>query len=115
MKNGNTETLIAGLKRLAIEQQRPLWKRVATELEKPSRNRRVVNLWKIDKFAKDGELLLVPGKVLGDGVLTKKVTIAAAQFSDEARHKLVASGSTVLSLEEAAKHHADGKNIRILG
>lgn len=115
MKNDQLTTLITQLKRVAIEKERPLWKRVAADLEKPTRARRIVNLWLIEQYAKDGETLIVPGKVLGDGVLTKKVTVAAASFSDEAKRKLAANGSKALSIEELLKHKPDGKEIRILG
>lgn len=115
MKNAQTKTIITALKRLAIEQQRPLWKRVATDLEKPTRQRRIVNLWKLEKEAKEGDVIIIPGKVLGDGVLTKRLTIAAAQYSAEAKRKLAAGGSSVLTIEELLRKHADGKNIRIIG
>ncbi len=115
MKNEQTTATVRELKRLSIERQRPLWKRIATDLEKPSRRRRIVNLWKVEQLAKEGELIVVPGKLLGDGVLTKKVTVAAASYSAEALKKLAASGCTALSLRELVKAHPDGKNIRILG
>ncbi len=115
MKNNQTTSLCVALKRLAIEQKRPLWKRVASDLEAPTRSRRVINLWRIEEQAKDGETIIVPGKVLGDGLLTKKITIAAASCSAEAKRKLTASGSKVLSIEELARKHPDGKDIKILG
>ena len=115
MKNNQLSTLITQLKRLAAEQQRPLWRRVAADLEKPTRQRRVVNLWALEQHAKDGEILLVPGKVLGDGELTKKLTVAAASYSDEARRKLAASGGSAFTIEELAKKHPDAKNVRIIG
>ncbi|RME32000.1 50S ribosomal protein L18e [Candidatus Woesearchaeota archaeon] len=115
MKNQQLTTVIAELKRLAIERKRPLWKRVATDLEKPTRQRRVVNLWRVDQVAKEGELIVVPGKLLGEGELTKKVTIAAAQYSESARAKLAANGSTLMSLTELTKKVPDGKNVRIIG
>jgi large subunit ribosomal protein L18e len=115
MKNNQTTALITELKRFAIEQKRPLWKRIATDLEKPTRQRRIINLWKLEKEAKEGETLIVPGKVLGDGTLTKKVTVAAAGFSDEAKEKLAKSGATTLTINELMKQHPDGKGIRIIG
>ena len=115
MKNDQLTTLITQLKRLASEKQRPLWKRVAADLERPTRQRRVVNLWLIEQHAKEGETIIVPGKVLGDGQLTKKVTVAAAGYSEEARRKLAANGSTPLSIEELLTKRPDGTNIRILG
>ena len=111
-KNAQMGALITALKRQAIEGQRPLWKRVASDLEKPSRQRRIVNLWKLDQYAKDGEIVIVPGKVLGDGQLTKKVTIAAYSYSAEAKKKL---DKQALTITELLKKHPDGKGIRIMG
>ncbi len=115
MKNKQTTALIRELKRLAIEQQRPLWKRVASDLAKPTRQRRVLNLWRLEQHVTDGETVIVPGKLLGDGILTKKVTVAAASFSDEARRKVRASGGAVLTIEELLQQRPDGKDLKILG
>ncbi len=110
-KNTELARTIATLKQAAIEKQRPLWKRIATDLEKPSRQRRVVNLWKLDQYAKEGETIVVPGKVLGDGELTKQVVVAAHSFSSEAKKKL----KSALTIEELLKKNPDGKGVRILG
>jgi len=115
MKNDQMLALITALKRTAIERQRSLWKRVAQDLEKPSRQRRVVNLWRVDQYAKEGEIIIVPGKLLGDGALTKKVTVAAAWYSEEARRKVAAIGGAAITIYELLKKHPDGKGIRILG
>lgn len=115
MKNNHLTTLVTELKRLAITKERPLWKRIASDLEKPTRRRRTINLWNVEQHAKDGEIVVVPGKVLGDGTLTKKVTVAAYAYSTEAKKKLAAAGGTALSIEELIKKQPDGKGIRILG
>ena len=83
-KNPNIQELISELKKLSIEQKINFWKRVALDLEKPTRQRRIVNVWKIDKYAKDNETIIVPGKVLGTGELSKKVNVVAFNFSEEA-------------------------------
>jgi hypothetical protein len=56
----------------------------AAQDSRSRRQRRVVNPWKLDQYANEGETIIVPGKVLGDGV-HQKVTIAAYSYSDEAR------------------------------
>ncbi len=111
-KNQQMGALITTLKKAAIERQRPLWKRIATELERPTRARRTVNLWKLEAEAKEGETLLVPGKVLGDGQLTKQVTVAAWAYSAEARRKL---DKRALTIAELLERQPDGKGIRIIG
>lgn len=106
--------LVEALKRAAIEQDARLWKRIAIDLEKPNRSRRTVNLFSIDRHAREGETLVVPGKVLGEGVLTKKVTVAAAGFSESAREKIGKTGKAV-TIEELMETNPKGRKVRILG
>ena len=114
MKNTQLQTLVRSLKRLGIEQESRLWKRIAVDLEKPTRIRRMINVYKIDRYAKEGEIIIVPGKVLGDGELTKKVTVAAYQFSDSARDKISKNGKA-LTIAELMKENPKGAKVRILG
>ena len=112
--NTQTENLVRSLKRLSIEQECKLWKRIASDLEKPARNRRLVNVYKVDKYAKDGEVIVVPGKVCGEGELSKKVTVAAFKFSDSAREKITKSGKAI-TIQELMKDNPKGQKVRILG
>lgn len=114
MKNPTTEALVSELRKASIEQDVSLWKRVAEDLEKPTRARRTVNVFKIDASARDGETLIVPGKVLGEGDLTKKVTVAAFSFSDGARAKINKTGKA-LSINELVRSNPKGAKVRILG
>jgi large subunit ribosomal protein L18e len=114
MKNQHTEALIRSLKKTSSEQQVPLWKRIAEDLERPTRQRRIVNIFKIDASVQEGDTIIVPGKVLGEGDLTKKVTVAAYAFSDEAKAKIAKSGR-VLSIAELLKSNPKGQKVKILG
>ena len=112
--NPELSNLIVALKRLSIEQDKKLWKRLAVDLEKPARARRVVNLVKIDKYAKDGEVVIVPGKVLSGGDLTKKTIIAAFKFSDSAFEKINKVGKAI-TIKELMDSNPKGNKVRILG
>ena len=112
--NTQLESLTRSLKRLSIEQDCRLWKRIAKDLEKPARGRRMVNLYKIDAHAKEGDVIIVPGKVCGDGELTKNVTVAAYQFSESAKKKISLKGKTT-SIAELMKQNPKGQKVRILG
>ncbi|MBN1645604.1 50S ribosomal protein L18e [Candidatus Woesearchaeota archaeon] len=114
IKNPRQQMLINELKKLSIEKQVPLWKRVAVDLEKPTRQQREINVYKIDKYAKENETVIVPGKVLGTGVLTKKVNVAAFNFSEEA-YKKISSVGTAITINELMKKNPQGSKIRILG
>ncbi len=107
--------LIHDLKKNAYEQQTPLWKDIAERLERPLQTWPVVNLDRINNTITDKETALIPGKVLSDGALTKKTTIAAWMFSDNARKKISDAGSTPVTIQKLVKDNPKGKNIRIVG
>jgi len=107
--------LIEDLKSKAVEQKVALWKQLASDLEKSSRRRRIVNLSKINLYTKENETIVVPGKVLGSGVLDHKVTISAYQFSDSAKEKITKAGAKMIPLNELIKESPKGKRIKIMG
>ncbi len=94
--------------------QAPAWSRVAELLAKPTRRRPHVNLSKINRYARDGEMVIVPGKVLGAGRLEKKVTIAAFAFSESALEKIKASGSRAITIAEAVRENPRASKVRII-
>ena len=109
------QSLIHELKKRSNEQSASLWKRIATDLEKPTRQRRIVNLSSISRHTKENEIIIVPGKVLGAGNLEHKLTISAFQFSDGAKEKIEKAGAKIIPLLELSKENPSGKGIRIMG
>ena len=83
-------------------------------MERPTRRRVEINLNHIEREAKEGETIVVPGVVLGEGKLTKKVTIAAWRFSTKAKEKIEKSGARAISIEELIKENPKGSNVRIM-
>ncbi len=112
--NPITKKLVAELRTLSTKEKAKIWDRVADDLLKPSRTKRKVNIYRINKYAKDGETVLVPGKVLSDGNLSRKINVAAFQFSEKAIDKINKSGKAI-SLKELMKDNPKGKNVRIIG
>lgn len=107
--------MINELKKRALQQNVNLWKRVAMDLEKPSRQRRIVNLSKISKYTRENDTIIVPGKVLGSGDISHKLTISALQFSEGAVKKLEKKGVKIVPLMEICRENPAGKKIRIIG
>ncbi len=97
-----------------MKTDKPLWKKVAQELSKPRRRRVEVNLSKIDDFANGDETILVPGKVLGSGNVSKKVTVAAFAFSESAKHLIGMAGGKAISIESLKKTNPEGKGVTII-
>lgn len=91
-----------------------IWKKVAVELSRPRRRRVEVNLSKIDCYAGADSTVLVPGKVLGAGAISKKATVAAFSFSGKARALIAAAGGKTMSIDALQKSNPEGKGVMIL-
>jgi len=98
----------------AQAKESPFWRRVAEDLSLSARRRRSVNLSRISHSSKEGETVVVPGKVLGDGEVTHKVTVVAHSYSQKALDKLKAAKCEALTIEEFMKKHPN-KSGRIIG
>lgn len=89
--------------------------KIADELERPERIRKEVDLSRIERFASKGETVIVPGKLLADGILTKGVTIAAWSSSDAAKKKVEKAGGKVITITELIKKNPKGTKVKIIG
>ena len=106
--------LIRNLKKSSIEEKVKIWKAVAVELEKPTRQRRIVNLERINRTCNDNETIIVPGKVLAHGDLDKKLNVAAHSFSAGALLKINKKGKA-LFIQDLIKKNPKGTGVRIIG
>jgi large subunit ribosomal protein L18e len=106
--------LIIALRKASTKENAPIWKAAKKELERSTRSRREVNVDRIGRFVKDGETALVLGKVLSDGDLRHKTTVAAYSFSKIAREKINQTGKAI-SIEELLEKNPKGKKVRIIG
>jgi large subunit ribosomal protein L18e len=118
MRTGPTNTklrsLIDDLRKQSFSDKIMLWKRLASDLEKSTRQRRIVNLSRINRFTKDGETIVVPGKVLASGELQRRVTIAAWKFSQQALEKIERANAKAISISELMQSDPKGKRVRIV-
>jgi len=112
--NYQLKLMIEELEKKAADSGVRLWKRLAKDLKKPSRQRRTVNVYKIDKWAREGETVVVPGKVLNTGELSKKVNVAAFSFSEAAKEEIEKVGK-VMSIKELMETNPEGKMVRVMG
>ena len=112
--NPRTPVLIAALKEGARLNEVAIWRDVAKRLEKPGKNYAQVNLSKINRYAKDGETVIIAGKVLGAGLLEKAVTVAAYNFSATAMEKIEEVGGKCLTIEQIMEENPKGSGIKIL-
>lgn len=80
-----------------------LWKRVHGLVAVPSRKRNGVNLYKLNEHTKDGDNVIVPGKVLSVGSMDHKINVAAIEFSTQAKHGLKAANCKIVPIKEMVK------------
>lgn len=90
------------------------WIKIAEKISSPRRKRIEINLNEINEKSKNGETILVPGKVLSQGELNKKIKIAAINFSEKAKEKIAKSGASSLSILELIKENPNAQGIKIL-
>lgn len=90
------------------------WVGIASILSAPRRKRINLNLDKISEETRDGEKIIVPGKVLSQGEINKKIKIGALDFSEKAKDKLLKAGCEVSSIFEEIKKNPEAKGVKIL-
>ena len=88
--------------------------RVMAEIIQTSTRRRVeVNLTHLEKMHtlyKD-KVLVVPGKVLSNGVLSQPIEVAAMKYSKAAKQKILSTKGKAWSLEELITHKIPANKI----
>lgn len=114
LKSRKDNPVLLSLIEVLIKEKKPIWKRVVYELSRPRRQRVQVNLSKLESYGNDGGIVLVPGKVLGSGSLSKKLTVAAFSFSDSARKLITDAGGKVISIENLYKSNPGGRDVLLL-
>lgn len=101
------ETIIAGKKNDS-------WNQVAGLLSGPRRKRICINLEEISKNSKAGETVLIPGKVLSQGEINKKIKVVAFNFSEKAKEKLLSAKCEMISILDEIKLNPSAKGIKII-
>ncbi|MEW5955207.1 MAG: 50S ribosomal protein L18e [Candidatus Micrarchaeota archaeon] len=113
-ENIQLKALVRFLEKTGAANKAPVWKKTAFLLAKPTRQRPEVNLYSVEKHSKEGDAVLVPGKVLSQGTLSHKVTLAAFRFSKPAAAKLAAAGCKTISIKQLVEANPPGKRIVFL-
>ncbi len=113
--NEELKRLIEELRKKAYADNTLIWRRIADDLSKPTRQRRTINLSRINLYTKQDETVIVPGKVLSSGELDHSLTIAAWKFSEQAKQKIEKANSKAISIVEIMKENIKGKRIKIIG
>ena len=113
-QNSDLVHLVGELRRTARTSHAAIWTAVADRLERSRHQVTPVNVGHLERLAKTDETVVVPGKLLADGLLTKRLTVAAFAYSAEARSKVRAAGGVTLTLHDLVKSRPDGTGVRLL-
>lgn len=90
------------------------WIEVANLLSYPRRKKIARNIDEINKEAENNITIVVPGKLLGKGIVDKKIKVVAFSFSHEALRKLKEKHCEALLIEEELNKNPQGKGLKIV-
>lgn len=107
--------LIQELKKKSREKQTKVWGYLAERLLASKRSRKAVNVSQLNRHTKDGDVVAVPGKVLGAGQVNHPITVAAFAFSDRAQSKILQAKGNCLSIRDLMEENPEGTKVNIIG
>ncbi|HTW39850.1 MAG TPA: 50S ribosomal protein L18e [Thermoplasmata archaeon] len=113
-KNPELHRVVVELRKAEHAHDAPIWGAVADRLERARHQVNPLNVGHLDRLAEADDWVVVPGKLLADGPLSKPVTVGALSYSAEARSKVHAAGGTALTISELLKAKPDGAGVRLL-
>ncbi|MGI0093420.1 MAG: 50S ribosomal protein L18e, partial [Nitrosotalea sp.] len=114
MTNQIVIQMVKTLRGASKKNNAPIWERLADLALKPTRAKRTMNLGQLDKFVSDNDVVVVPGKILGTGSLSHKITLCSFSISTTGAKKIIQSGGKISDISEIIKNHPTGKGVKII-
>ncbi len=90
------------------------WIPVASVLSSPRSQWKQLTLADLSKLDANAKQVVVPGKILSQGLAPKKMKVIAFSFSEQARSKLIEAGCECELIYEEIKKNPDAKGLTIL-
>ena len=90
------------------------WFEIAKIISSSRKKYSDINLKNIDEKTKEGDIVVVAGKVLGKGNISKKVRVCAINFSESAREKLRKTKSEAITILEEIKKNPKAEGIKLI-
>jgi len=103
------------LRQASTKNDAPIWSRLSELALKPSSAKRVVNLNKLNKITKENDVVVVPGKLLGTGNISHKISVCSFSISNSAAKKILESGGQIIKFPEMIEKFPTGKGVTIIG
>lgn len=98
--------------RLGLKQN--AWHSIAQAVSNSTKHYSSVNLKEIDRQTKMGDIVIIIGKVLSSGSITKKIRICALGISESAKKKLADSKSEFASIADEIKKNPKAQGIKLI-
>lgn len=102
------------LRTKARENKSEIWETAADQLSSARARRAELNLNHISRAAAADSVVLVPGKVLGDGSLRHPVVVGAFRFSETAKAKIEQVGGKCVTIKDLVSQYPKGSKVQIL-
>jgi len=112
--NRQLRMLARFLRKAAVANSAKIWRAIAELVERPRRSRVVVNVGKLNRVVNDGDVVVIPGKLLGGGELKKRVIVAAVSVTPKAWKKVVEAGGEVITIPELVRRNPKGSGVKII-
>jgi large subunit ribosomal protein L18e len=90
------------------------WFKFAKLFSQATRQHAVANLSAIDKQTSMGDTILIPGRVLSVGEITKKIRVASFGISKEARERLNKTRSEWIHILDEMKKNPKAEGIKLI-
>ena len=113
-KKAKRKTSLALVETIRSSKKLEGWNEVSDLVSLPKRKSIILNLSEINEMSKDGESVVVPGKVLSEGEIEKKIRLIALKFSKKAVEKLLRDKVAFSYINDEIKKNPQGKNLRVL-
>jgi large subunit ribosomal protein L18e len=114
-ENPELRALLVHLRKTAKAHDAPVWGEVARLLARGRHQQTPVNVGHLERLVNGKATVVVPGKLLAEGRLTKPLTVAAFHFSEAAKTKIRSAGGSTLTIAELVKAKPDGAGVRLFG
>ena len=115
MTNQVVLRMVKDLKNASTKNNAPIWAKLAEYVLKPSTARRDINLYRIGQLTKENDTVVFPGKVLGVGDISHKITLYSFSISNSAATKILEKGGSIVSHTELIEQNPTGRGVVLLG
>ncbi len=115
MTNQLVINMVKDLRQASTKHKAPIWSKLAQMAQKPNIARRIVNVGRLNDVTNDNDVIVVPGKVLGTGNISHKITLCSFSISTAAAKKITGAGGKIINYSEVISKFPTGKGVKIIG